>query len=79
MATKTIKKIGNGAFLPLPAATLQELNLRVGDEVSVMTDNGRLVVHAMNDDYVKTRNAATRMVKRYRRTLFMLGREGDAE
>ncbi len=78
MATTTnkIKKIGNGHFLPLSAATLESLNLRAGQEVTLTTDEDELIVRAVDDTYDSTREAASRITARYRRTLIMLGREG---
>ncbi|WP_114965148.1 AbrB/MazE/SpoVT family DNA-binding domain-containing protein [Alkalilacustris brevis] len=78
MATTTnkIKKIGNGHFLPLSAATLESLNLRAGQEVTLTTDEDELIVRAVDDTYDSTREAASRIAARYRRTLIMLGREG---
>lgn len=72
-----IKKIGNGHFIPLSAATMAEMNLRAGQEVTISTGHGALVVRAANDDYDRTRAVASMMVERYRRTLVKLGREGD--
>jgi antitoxin component of MazEF toxin-antitoxin module len=75
--TNTIRKIGNGHFIPLSAATLGELNLRAGQEVTITTDLGALVVRTVNDDYTKTRSVASGMINRYRRALIKLGREGE--
>jgi|TARA_R110002073_G_scaffold11117_22_gene51445 antitoxin component of MazEF toxin-antitoxin module len=78
MATTTnkIKRIGNGHFLPLSAATLEALNLRAGQEVTLTTDEDELIVRAVDDTYDATREAASRMAARYRRMLIKLGREG---
>lgn len=79
MATTTnkIKRIGNGHFLPLSAATMDALQLRAGQQVTLSTDDGTLIVRTVNDDYTKTREAAAKVTQRYRRTLVKLGREGD--
>lgn len=74
--TNKIKKIGNGHFLPLSAATMEALNLRAGQEVTLSTDQGELLVRSVDDNYDKTREAASKMAARYRRTLIKLGREG---
>lgn len=76
--TNKIKKIGNGHFLPLSAATMDALQLRAGQQVTLSTDHGTLIVRTVNDDYTKTREAAAEVIQRYRRTLVKLGREGDA-
>lgn len=76
--TNKIKKIGNGHFLPLSAATMDALQLRAGQQVTLSTDDGTLVVRTIDDDYAKTREAAARVTQRYRRTLVKLGREDDA-
>ena len=76
--TNKIKKIGNGHFIPLSAPTMDALQLRAGQQVTLSTDDGTLVVRTVDDDYAKTREAATRVTQRYRRTLVKLGREGDA-
>lgn len=76
--TNKIKKIGNGHFLPLSAATMDALQLRAGQQVTLSTDDGTLVVRTIDDDYAKTREAAARVTQRYRRTLIKLGREYDA-
>ena len=74
--TNKIKKIGNGHFLPLSAATMDALNLRAGQEVTLTTDEDELIVRAVDDTYDATREAASRMAARYRRMLIKLGREG---
>lgn len=76
--TNKIKKIGNGHFIPLSAPTMDALQLRAGQQVTLSTDDGTLVVRTVDDDYAKTREAAARIAQRYRRTLVKLGREGDA-
>ena len=76
--TNKIKKIGNGHFLPLSAATMDALQLRAGQQVTLSTDHGTLIVRTVNDDYTKTRESAAEVIQRYRRTLVKLGREGDA-
>lgn len=76
--TNKIKKIGNGHFIPLSAPTMDALQLRAGQQVTLSTDDGTLVVRTVDDDYAKTREAAARVTQRYRRTLVKLGREGDA-
>ena len=78
ITTNKIKKIGNGHFIPLSAPTMDALQLRAGQQVTLSTDDGTLVVRTVDDDYAKTREAATRVTQRYRRTLVKLGREGDA-
>lgn len=75
--TNKIKKIGNGHFIPLSAATMDALQLRAGQQVTLSTDDGALVVRTVDDDYDKTRQAASRVTQRYRRTLVKLGREGN--
>lgn len=77
ITTNKIKKIGNGHFIPLSAATMGELNLRAGQEVTISTDQDTLTVRTVNDDYAKTREVAARMTERYRNTLIKLGREGE--
>ena len=74
--TNKIKKIGNGHFPPLSAATVEALNLRAGQEVTLTTDEDELIVRAVDDTYDSTREAASRMAARYRRMLIKLGREG---
>lgn len=76
--TNKIKKIGNGHFIPLSAPTMDALQLRAGQQVTLSTDDGTLVVRTVDDNYAKTREAAARVTQRYRRTLVKLGREGDA-
>lgn len=76
--TNKIKKIGNGHFIPLSAPTMDALQLRAGQQVTLSTDDGTLVVRTVDDDYAKTREAAAKATQRYRRTLVKLGREGDA-
>ena len=73
--TNKIKKIGNGHFLPLSAATMEALNLRAGQEVTLSADQGELIVRSADDNYSQTREAASRIAARYRRTLIRLGRE----
>lgn len=75
--TNKIKKIGNGHFIPLSAATMEALQLRAGQQVTLSTDNGTLIVRTVDDDYDKTREAAAKVTQRYRRTLVKLGREGE--
>ena len=75
--TNKIKKIGNGHFIPLSAVTMDALQLRAGQPVTLSTDNGTLIVRTVNDDYAKTREAALKVTQRYRRALIKLGREGE--
>ena len=75
--TNKIKKIGNGHFIPLSAPTMDALQLRAGQQVTLSTDDGTLVVRTVDDDYAKTREAAAKVTQRYRRTLVKLGREGE--
>lgn len=75
--TNKIKKIGNGHFIPLSAAMMGEMNLRAGQEVTISTEQGTLLVRTVGDEYDKTREVASRMVERYRHTLVKLGREGE--
>ena len=51
--TNKIKKIGNGHFLPLSAATMDALQLRAGQQVTLSTHDGTLVVRTVDDDYAK--------------------------
>ncbi|MDC0738104.1 hypothetical protein N6L24_07425 [Cognatishimia sp. SS12] len=73
-----VKKIGNGHFIPVSAAAMEELKLRAGQELMISTEQGALLVRAVDDEYVATRAMAATMVDRYRRTLVKLGREGEA-
>lgn len=77
-AIKKIAKIGNGHFIPLPASVMADLNLRAGQEIKLSGADGALHVRAADDSYAKTRAASSKMIKRYRRALVKLGREGDA-
>jgi hypothetical protein len=56
---------------------MDALQLRAGQQVTLSTDHGTLVVRTVDDDYDKTREAASKVTQRYRRTLIKLGREGE--
>ena len=71
---KTIRKIGNGAFLPLTQDVLGALGAQVGQEVELSVEEGRLTVSPVDGTYERTRAAARRMRQRYPRTLEILGR-----
>ena len=71
--TTRIKKIGNGAFLPLTRDTLEELHADIGTEVSLSVDDGRLTVAKADSTYEQTRDMARKMRARYARTLKLFG------
>ena len=75
MATNRIKKIGNGAFIPVSASQLEQLKLNIGDEIHLSVKDNALVARGVGTSYMKTRKVARRMSARYADALRMLGRE----
>ena len=71
-STKAIRKIGNGAFLPLTQDVLGALGAEVGTTVEIVADAGRLVVAPVDGGYERTRRAARQMRQRYRKALDIL-------
>lgn len=72
-ATKTIKKIGNGAFVPVSRDELRALGAEIGSEVAVTVEDGRMTVARTESNYERTRAAARRMRARYAHTLKLFG------
>jgi Growth regulator len=71
--TTTIRRIGNGAFLPLTKAMLGPLGLEVGREVRVSVKDGVLTMAAADGAYARTRRAAAAARGRYPKALDILG------
>jgi antitoxin component of MazEF toxin-antitoxin module len=74
ICTKTIRKIGNGAFLPLTQDVLGALGAEIGTSVEIIADEGKLTVAPVEGGYERTRRAAKQMRQRYRKTLDILAR-----
>ncbi|MGM0561637.1 MAG: AbrB/MazE/SpoVT family DNA-binding domain-containing protein [Pseudomonadota bacterium] len=70
---KTIKKIGNSAFLPLSQDILQELKADVGSTLRVSVSEGQFTAQVEDSHYDETWRAADRMASRYARTLRLFG------
>jgi antitoxin component of MazEF toxin-antitoxin module len=69
----TIRKIGNGAFLPLTGAVRQALGLEIGQAVRVTVKDGVLTMAPADGTYARTREAAAAARGRYPRALDILG------
>ncbi|UUX51808.1 hypothetical protein NUH88_08915 [Nisaea acidiphila] len=65
--TRTIKRYGNGAMVPIHRADLEELDAAVGSTVQI-------TLRKVDDSYEATRKSAKRMRQRFSRTLELLGR-----
>ncbi len=70
---KQIKKIGNGAFLPLNREDLRAMGAEIGTEVTVSVDDGRMTVTKADSAYERTRRSAEKMAARYAHTLKLFG------
>ena len=69
----TIRKVGNGAFLPLTQAVLRPLGLEVGQAVRLTVQGGVLTVAPADGAYARTREAAAAARRRYPKALDILG------
>jgi antitoxin component of MazEF toxin-antitoxin module len=69
----TIRKVGNGAFLPLTREVLRPLGLEVGQAVRVTVRDGVLTMAPADGAYARTRAAAAAARGRYPRALDILG------
>lgn len=69
----TIRRIGNGAFLPLTQALLRPLGAAVGQAVRVSVRDGVLTVAPVDGPYQRTRRAAAAARGRYPKALDILG------
>lgn len=68
---RTITRHGNGSALPLDRTTLDQLGVRVGDQVQVTISSGSLVVTPVHgvipeEQFVKSQKKA---IERYRKAL----------
>jgi antitoxin component of MazEF toxin-antitoxin module len=70
----TIRRIGNGAFLPLTQALLRPLGAEVGQAVRVTVRDGVLTMAPVDGPYQRTRAAARAARGRYPKALDILGR-----
>ena len=69
----TIRKVGNGAFLPLTRDVLRPLGLDIGQAVRLTVQGGVLTVAPADSGYARTRQAAAAARQRYPRALDILG------
>lgn len=69
----TIRKVGNGAFLPLTREVLRPLGLEVGQAVRVTVRDGVLTMAPADGAYARTREAAAAARGRYPKALDILG------
>jgi antitoxin component of MazEF toxin-antitoxin module len=70
----TIRRIGNGAFLPLTQAVLRPLGVGPGQAVRVTVRDGVLTMAPVDGAYERTRRAAAAARGRYPKALDILGR-----
>ncbi|GMG83240.1 hypothetical protein LNKW23_24530 [Paralimibaculum aggregatum] len=68
-----IKKIGNGAFVPVSRDELKAMGTEIGAEVSVTVEDGRMTVAKADGAYERTRRSAEKMGARYALTLKLFG------
>lgn len=71
--TTSIKKIGNGAFVPLSREELREMGAEIGSQVEVSVTKGRVTIAKADSNYERTRAMAKRMRARYPKTLKLFG------
>lgn len=70
----SIKKIGNGTFLPLHKDVSELLGVEAGSEVEILSiTDGRMTVAKVDSAYQRTRRSAEKMGARYARTLALFG------
>jgi antitoxin component of MazEF toxin-antitoxin module len=69
----TIRKIGNGAFLPLTQPVLRALSAETGQTVRLTVRDGVLTAAPVDGPYQRTRAAARAARGRYPKTLDILG------
>ena len=72
-ATTTIRKIGNGAFLPLTQPMLRALGAEIGQGVRLAVRDGVLTAAPVDGGYERTRRAAAAARGRYPKALDILG------
>lgn len=46
-----VRRCGNGATVPIPAAVLRAAKLKLGDAVSVREEDGRIVIEPVGEDH----------------------------
>jgi antitoxin component of MazEF toxin-antitoxin module len=68
---RTITRHGNGSALPLDRTILEQLGMKVGDQVQVTVSNGSLVVTPMQGVISEKQfeQSQKKMLKRYQTTL----------
>lgn len=69
----SIKKIGNGAMIPVTRDELRAMGAEIGTEVEVTVTDGRMVVAKADSNFERTRASAEKMGARYTRTLDLFG------
>lgn len=51
MSTIRLRRVGGSIMMAVPRATLDQLQLRVGSQVEIMIDHGRLIVEPVKPQY----------------------------
>ena len=64
---RTVKRLGNGAMVPVHKADLEKIGASIGSTVQV-------TIQKVDDNYDATRKSAVKMRQRFARTLELLGK-----
>jgi putative addiction module antidote len=68
MNTK-IQKIGNSEGIIIPKDVLDRMGLKVGDDISLTEEDGRLILNPEDADLTRQLEHAERFMERYKVTL----------
>lgn len=64
---RTVKRLGNGAMVPVHKADLEKIGATIGSTVQI-------TIQIVDDNYGATRKSALKMRQRFARTLELLGK-----
>ncbi|WP_430256391.1 AbrB/MazE/SpoVT family DNA-binding domain-containing protein [Neorhizobium sp. DAR64872/K0K18] len=62
----TIRKIGNSEGIIIPKEILERMGLRVGDNIDLSEEAGKLVLKPLDDDFNRQLEHAERFMDRYK-------------
>lgn len=61
----TIRKIGNSEGVIIPKDVLQSLGLKAGDTLQLKTDNGKIKLKPVDEDFARQVDLAEQFMDRY--------------
>lgn len=74
MFTTKLQKLGNSTAVALPRGVLTAAHLRLGDEVRMTAENGKVEIVKADEGYNKAMEIGRTFAARYRQTMAALAK-----